>query len=337
MLKKNSLLGRLVPYIAVVVLCFALFFCLSKAYDGDEASYVTVQNGETEVYNGVSIGDIIAAVLSLCVTLILGIATYLQTRDSNDIETWSKAPYYYIDTDSDLFNTEGAGYEFGKRRVLTEDYEDNIHIQLRSINDIRVFSIDPYIVDQDNYSLYYINSVSDDLDMRIGQINIPEINEESEDDEGVVFVEETGWYRDKKGIESDKKELKELKNLFDHYVSSEFYFNEVRDGITVKLNENFWKQDKEDNEKKFIFGLDILTANNYRYQQLFRVDLLCMGKDEQGNIIYLFTNIDTELVGRSDLLTKRQIKKYIKKFEGKKARKSKKILGYAQTLKKRRE
>ena len=55
MLKKNSLLGRLVPYIAVVVLCFALFFCLSKAYDGDEASYVTVQNGETEVYNGVSI------------------------------------------------------------------------------------------------------------------------------------------------------------------------------------------------------------------------------------------------------------------------------------------
>lgn len=89
--------------------------------------------------------------------------------------------------------------------------------------------------------------------MCISQIDIPKIIEECEDDEGVVFVEETGWYRDKKGIENDKKELKELKNLFDHYVLSEFYFNEVRDGITVKLNENFWKQDKEDNEKKIYF------------------------------------------------------------------------------------
>lgn len=81
-------------------------------YKTDMPSTVTVQNGETEVYNGVSIGDVVMAVISIAITALLGMVTYIQTQVSIEQDIWEKTPFFAIQFDTyETLSEYCAGYD----------------------------------------------------------------------------------------------------------------------------------------------------------------------------------------------------------------------------------
>lgn len=69
-------------------------------YKSDMPSTVTVQNGTTEVYNGVSIGDVVMALVSIAITALLGMVTYIQTQVSIEQDIWDKTPFFALQFDT---------------------------------------------------------------------------------------------------------------------------------------------------------------------------------------------------------------------------------------------
>ena len=112
-------------------IAFLMFFLVASIiiwfiYKTDMPSTVTVQNGNTEVYNGVSIGDVVMALISIAVTALLGLVTYLQTQVSIEQDTWEKTPFFMIDFE-DVHTLrkrcEAMIEKFGDRDKIKTNYD----------------------------------------------------------------------------------------------------------------------------------------------------------------------------------------------------------------------
>ena len=326
--------------VAMVIIITVLVFYFYKI---DEASTVTVSNGETLIYNGVSFGDVVVATLSIIVTLILGVFTYTQNRITIDNETWDKTPFFEIafeskkeleervkevrmqiqevcdEEDMEYLNVELSELEerlslysqnhffqkFLKAYKTNDEYKSYLEIPLKSINDINIFSVDIYeiVCVKRKYHKKYFSRTKDLLEEEIKEINRS------------YLIDENG-----KPIVNDKysKIIAYYDNIINYYALPEIMGIEKGDVNVIAIPLESTELDSLIKGKPIrkIIGLDIKTTSNYTYNQVIKVNLMFWGEcSDYQEIVCSVSSYDTEIVAGvlDDKKMKRAVDELIKK------------------------